>query len=89
MLPTRVVVLPPDGSLVEEMRYPNATARRFELADESLEVLSGTVPVVLRFRESPRRPMRLRVSFQPCDERRCLSATTRTITVLPPTKQRS
>lgn len=89
MLPTRVVVLPPDGALVEETRYPEATPRQFELSEETVEVLAGTVPIVLRLRAAPHRPMRLRVSYQPCDERRCLAATTRTITVLPPTHRRS
>ncbi|HEX8524957.1 MAG TPA: DUF255 domain-containing protein [Tepidisphaeraceae bacterium] len=66
---------------IEKVEYPPGEEQAFAFADEKLRVYSGKVVIVVRFKEAvqPGAPLRLRLTYQACDENSCLTPVTQTL----------
>jgi hypothetical protein len=66
--------------------YPPGDERQFAFAPEPLRVYEGTVTIVARLSEPlpPGTGIRATLSYQPCTEDACLSATSKSIEVAAP-----
>ena len=78
LIPTNLS-LPDDAKAVVE--YPPGEDQRFAFSEEPLRVYSGRVTLAVRFTNDRRgqAPVRMRLSYQACDDSTCLAPVTKAI----------
>jgi len=80
LIPTRVELNENASWVLEPVVYPQGENIKFAFSPESLSVYEGTVdiPITLTRNDSsnPATSIRLRVSFQPCDDTSCMAPQT-------------
>jgi uncharacterized protein YyaL (SSP411 family) len=84
LIPTRVNVEgDPEESRGVSVEYPPGEEQGFAFADKPIRVYSGEVGIVVRFQQPPStgEPVRLSLSYQPCDESTCLPPVTKRVEV--------
>ena len=84
MIPTTLAITAARGQQLEAtIDYPPGEQRRFAFASEPIRVYEGTVTLAVRFEKpiTPGATLRLILTYQPCTEDACLSATSKQIEV--------
>jgi uncharacterized protein YyaL (SSP411 family) len=84
MIPTTLALVGPRAApIAASIDYPRGEERRFAFASEPIRVYEGTVSLIARLEEPlpPGAILRAALTYQPCTEDACLSATTRAIDV--------
>ncbi len=68
---------------IESVDYPPGEERRFAFADETLRVYSGTVTITVRFKQEIQvgADLHLRLTYQACDDSRCLPPVTQNLSL--------
>jgi uncharacterized protein YyaL (SSP411 family) len=67
-----------------KIEYPPGEERAFAFTTEAIRVYEGTVTIVARFAKRPQAGLKAALTYQPCTEDACLSATTRQLETVAP-----
>jgi hypothetical protein len=69
------------GAEVESIDYPPGQEQRFAFADEAIRVYSGDVVIGVKFKKplTSGSELRLRVTYQPCNEEACFPPVTKQV----------
>jgi thiol:disulfide interchange protein DsbD len=86
LIPTAASVEPPAGMTVRATVYPKGVEKKLPFSEEPLLLYDGTVHIGIRIDVAPEAApaedtLRVSVTYQPCDNEKCLAPETKTIDV--------
>jgi uncharacterized protein YyaL (SSP411 family) len=87
MIPTTLALVGPRGAAIAaHVEYPPGEERQFAFAGEPIRVYEGKVTIAAQLEQPlpPATKLRAALTYQPCTEEACLSATTQAIDVTAP-----
>lgn len=87
LIPTVVEVVPASGLTTLAVAYPAGIEKRLSFSDKPLRLYDDETTIGLRIAvsgdvEPGEKTLRVKVTYQPCDDEKCLAPTTETIDVL-------
>jgi hypothetical protein len=87
LVPTTLSIYPPRGvALNPTMTYPPGEIRNLAFASEPIAIYEGVVVIEVELAQSlpPKTPLRVSITYQPCTDDACLSATSKEIKIISP-----
>ncbi len=82
LIATTLAVGGVDGANVATIEYPPGERRRFEFAEEEIAVYEGSIVIAVRFKTPVEsKSVAIRLTYQACDEQKCLAAVTKQIEI--------
>jgi uncharacterized protein len=86
LIATQLAVQGDSAALVEAIEYPPGEEQRFAFVEQPIHVYVGEVIILVRFSQpmTDADPVKLALSYQPCDEEACLPPVTKQLEVNTP-----
>jgi thiol:disulfide interchange protein DsbD len=86
LIPTTVSVEPPAGVTVRPIVYPAGVEKKLSFSDKPLRLYEDTAYIGIRVdvsldTEPGEKTLKARVTYQPCDDEKCVAPTTETIEI--------
>lgn len=86
LIPTALTVEPPEGMTVRSTVYPKGIEKTLAFSDRPLRLYDGTVHIGIRVAVAPEtepaeKTFKVSVTYQPCDNEKCLAPETETFEI--------
>jgi thiol:disulfide interchange protein DsbD len=86
LIPTSVSVEPPEGMTLRAVVYPAGVEKKLSFSDQALRLYEDEAYIGVRLDASPEAPpgdrvVKLSVTYQPCDNEKCIAPETETLEV--------